>query len=570
VVVPIERTKARIAARLAGLTAVACAVVLAWSTSAEAGVYHVYSCRTPSGGDAPTEGWRELKIGDARLEDSCGRSGGALVAGVTEQPTREADTDTASWGFEAPPGELIAGATLWRSGDADGGTTYGGASYKFWFAGPLNIENPSNAFGACEGGIQCPQGLGSPGQPLASDNIVAVPPANLGSHLYIDASCVGSTGVKCPTNPPDPNGYEAVVYLYAADIELEDSTSPGVSDVSGELETAATLKGISDVAFDATDAGSGVYQAVVSVDGQVVQRTGLDENEGRCVDVGSTDGLPAFLWPQPCAGSVSGDVAFDSTKVANGGHHLVVTVTDAAGNGTVVLDRQVTVDNPAAATLGPSNGANASPKASLKVAWVGSKKARISSGFGRGETIAGRLTAPGGVGIGGAELECAYTAAYAGARSVTMACPRTSPQGRFAVKVPAGASSRTLRFSYREHLDEAQPVARASLSLGVRAGVKLGVSPHTASVGRRIFFAGRLLGGPVPHGGKQLVLEARSPGGRWIEFDVVRSDHRGRFRSSYRFRFPGPAAYQFRAVSESEADYPYGTGGSNVVGVYEH
>jgi hypothetical protein len=42
-------------------------------------------------------------------------------------------------------------------------------------------------------------------------------------------------------------------------------------------------------------------------------------------------------------------------------------------------------------------------------------------------------------------------------------------------------------------------------------------SAHVASVGRRIFFGGVLHGGPIPPAGKQLVLEARSTGSRWIE-----------------------------------------------------
>ena len=65
------------------------------------------------------------------------------------------------------------------------------------------------------------------------------------------------------------------------------------------------------------------------------------------------------------------------------------------------------------------------------------------------------------------------------------------------------------------------------------------------------------------------MLEARSPGGRWLEFDVIRSDSRGRFHAGYRFKFPGPADYQFRVVCEAEADYPFATGSSNVVSVYE-
>ena len=65
------------------------------------------------------------------------------------------------------------------------------------------------------------------------------------------------------------------------------------------------------------------------------------------------------------------------------------------------------------------------------------------------------------------------------------------------------------------------------------------------------------------------MLEARSPGGPWIEFDVVRTDARGRYHASYRFKFPGPADYQFRVLCEPESDYPFATGSSNVVGVRE-
>ncbi len=157
---------------------------------------------------------------------------------------------------------------------------------------------------------------------------------------------------------------------------------------------------------------------------------------------------------------------------------------------------------------------------------------------------------------------------YAGASTAALASVRTDADGRFALRVPAGSSSRTLRFQYSAAVGS-PPVATRTLTLSVRAGVSLSVAPHTTSVGRSIHFSGRLLGGPVPAGGKLLVLEARSPGGAWLEFDVIRSDARGRFHASYRFKFAGPADYQFRVLCEAEADYPFATGGSNVVGVFE-
>jgi len=203
------------------------------------------------------------------------------------------------------------------------------------------------------------------------------------------------------------------------------------------------------------------------------------------------------------------------------------------------------------------------------VAWKGARGPRLVSGFGRAETITGRLTAPGGTPIAGAQIDLAATPAYTGARAQPMASPRTGADGRFTVRIAAGASSRALTFGYRSHLGDPLPVVTRTLTLTVRAALGLAIAPRTASVGRRIYFSGRLLGGPVPATGKLLVLEARSAGGSWIKFDVVRSDRKGRYHASYRFRFPGPALYRFRVVSETEADYPYAAGASNAVGVRE-
>jgi hypothetical protein len=395
-----------------------------------------------------------------------------------------------------------------------------------------------------------------------------VPSSNLGTKLFSNASCVGESAFKCPANTGDANGYAAALYVYAADITLEQSEGPHASSVGGELTSAPTLRGAIPVSFDATDPGSGVWQAVFGVDGRVVQRTVVNDNGGRCRDVGQTsDGLPAFLYAQPCAQSVSADVAFDSTKASNGAHRLTVSAIDAAGNAAPVLDRAVTIDNPP--PPGAPNGVNASAQARLAVRWGGTTKESARGRFSRARTLSGRLTTAGGQPISGAAIDVRATPAYAGAKPMTMASPRTDADGRFGVSVPAGTSSRTLRFTYRAHLDDAHPAATGALRLVTHAGIALRVSPRTASAGSSIHFRGRLRGGPIPRGGKQLVLEARSPGSAWIQFKVVRTDARGRYRASYRFKFPGPADYRFRVRSEAESDYPFAAGSSNVVSVHE-
>ncbi|HZL48559.1 MAG TPA: carboxypeptidase-like regulatory domain-containing protein [Solirubrobacteraceae bacterium] len=547
-------------------TCVAALASLALASGAEAGEYHVYSCRTPSGESAPTDGWSGSVEGafDVYAEDTC-PTGGALVAALGDQTTHIVNTDLATWTFSAPTADAIKDATLWRAGDADGGVVTN-ATYEFWLAG----SSENDVFDECAFQFGCTKEVGNTGQPLSAVNRLSVPSANLGSNLYLNVACAGKTKSECPDAHGDLKEYAAVVYLYAADIVLEQSAGPTAGNVGGELASAPAVSGMSDVTFDASDPGAGVWETVFSVDGKVVQSTVPDEDGGLCRDVGqTTDGLPAFLYLQPCPQTESVDVPFDTAAVDNGAHHLVVSVVDPAGNSAPVLDREIDVDNPVPPRPNPPNGTNASSGATLTARWASTTKADLTSGWGKTEAITGRLTAPGGVPIGGASIDLTATPAYTGAKAVTPASPRTDADGRFELRLGRGESSRALTFAYRAHIGDTLPVATRTLKLGVRAGVTLSVAPRTASVGRSIFFKGVLEGTPLPAGGKQLVLEARSPGGEWIEFDVIHTAAHGRFRASYRFKFPGPARYQFRVLSKHEADFPFLEGSSNVVGVRE-
>ena len=428
-----------------------------------------------------------------------------------------------------------------------------------------------------------------------------------GPYLSLTAYC-GSEYIKsCPTNKGGKITYDAEVELFAADITLSQSTGPTVSAVSGGLAEYPTVSGTSDVAFHATDPGSGVYEAIVEVDGQVAEHEVIDEDSGRCHDVGgTTDGLPAFLYTQPCPAEASADVPFDTTVLTNGEHHLVVSVTDAAGNAATVLDREIDVANPvgpgppAPAVCGSSaaaSGQGAGQSPVLSADWKSHRGARLRARYGSAHTIEGTLTGPasasgnppgmtassgsppgtaasngpgaGGKPIAGAQLEVCELPAYKGARAVLLAAPRTGPTGHWSLALPRDLPSATLRVSYRQSPNEAQPAALSTLTLTVPAALRLHISPRTAASAGAIHFSGRLRGDPIPPGGKQLVLEARSAGGPWIEFHVIRTRAGGRFAYLYRFRLPGPAHYQFRVLCEAEADFPFAAGASNVVGVFE-
>jgi len=529
------------------------------------------------------DGWSGSHTGTFTYANNSCTSGGSLTAALGDQAVRTANTDVATWAFTAPAGETLAGATLWRAGDADGGAAVN-AIYGAWLAAPANKNDPSDAFGGCSAGSQCPAGIGNREDPLSVENRVAVPVAKLSSHLYADASCFGQDEFECPTGQGDSNNYAAALYLYAADLTLEQTAGPTVSSVGGELVSASTVSGSSDLTFAASDPGSGVYEVRFAIDGTVVQSTVPNEAGGSCRDVGqTTDGLPAFLHLQPCPASVSADVAFDASGLAPGTHHLLVSVLDAAGNSAPLLDRTITVaalapapgqtslaSTPGAPALpGTPNGVGATSAAVLTARWRTTAKPHLLAPFGRAETITGRLTDPGGVPIAGAQIAVNSTAAMAGAAAAEMKGAVTSASGTFVLRLPARLSSRTVVLSYTAHAGDPTPAARASLELEVKAPVSLAIAPRVAASRGTISFHGRLLAGPFPKGGKPVVLEARSGRGRWIEFHVARTDRRGRFTARYRFKYPGPVRYQFRAVCEGEADYPFATGASRAMGVME-
>lgn len=546
-------------------------LLLLAAAPSQAGRYHVYSCRMPDGEVAPTDGWSGSHTGTFTYANNTCSTGGSLTAALGDQAVRTANTDVATWAFAAPAGETIAAATLWRAADADGGAAVN-AVYGAWLAAPENRHDPSDAFGECAAGSQCPGGIGNRTDPMNLENRVAVPVAKLNDHLYADASCFGANEYECPTGQGDPNNYAAALYIYAADLTLEQTAGPSVSSVGGELASAATISGASDLTFAASDPGSGIYEVRFVVDGKLVQSTVPDEAGGSCRDVGQTnDGLPAFLRLQPCPASVSSDVAFDASGLSGGAHHLVVSVLDAAGNSAPLLDRTISVLTPAAVVTSPGtpNGVGATSAAVLTARWQSTAKPRLIVPFGRAETITGRLTDHGGVPIAGAQIAVSSTAAMAGAAVAQMKGAVTSASGTFLIRVPARVSSRAITLAYSAHAGDAIPAAKAALQLSVKAPVRMTVAPRVAPSRGTIAFHGRLLAGPFPKGGKPIVLEARSGHGAWLEFHVARTDRRGRFSARYHFKYAGPVRYQFRAVCEQEADYPFATGASRAVGVKE-
>ena len=288
--------------------------------------------------------------------------------------------------------------------------------------------------------------------------------------------------------------------------------------------------------------------------------------------------MPEYAAAQPCPLRIDdGSLDIDTSKLPQGQHVVRVLLEDAAGNRTPIfgpVTRTHHVERRDRAGVG-SGAARCGqrrwgerPRAADRALGRRGSRTLLVSRFGRTHVVRGRLRTADGAPIADAAIDVVSKTTAVNARELAKrAGPRTGADGGWRVVLPRGVSSRDVTFRYRSHVNDTIAAATASVRLRVRAGLHLTIHPRRARQGQAIHFDGRLLGGPLPRGGKQVVLMARASRGGWVRFDVVRTDGGGRFRPVYRFRQAGAALYRFRALSLSEAAYPYLAGGSNVVEV---
>ena len=359
--------------------------------------------------------------------------------------------------------------------------------------------------------------------------------------------------------------------------DVRDDSAP-LGALTGGTVDAQTWSGPVTFALSAADRGGGLRRAVIQLDGSDALALPLTSAPD-CADYDpSTPALPEYTAAQPCPLRIdNGTLDIDSARLPQGQHVVRVLLEDAAGNRTTVFG-PVTRNIAANGAIGPgsdparrgaANGDGASDQAQLTAHWGrrGSRTLLVSP-FGRTHVVRGRLRSADGAPIANAAIDVVSKTTAVNARELGKRNgPRTRGDGSWFVVLARGVSSRDVTFRYRSHVNDTIASATAGVRLRVRAGLRLAIHPRRARRGQAIRFSGRLLGGPLPRGGKQVVLMARASRGAWVRFNVVRTDPSGRFRAVYRFQQPGAARYRFRALSLSEAAYPYLAGGSNVVAV---
>jgi hypothetical protein len=364
-------------------------------------------------------------------------------------------------------------------------------------------------------------------------------------------------------------------HLLSSRFEVTDD-SPPTGGFLGSATDAQTWFATMRFEMNAADVGGGVFRAIVEVDGADALAVPVTGRGGSCRDIGPSPDINEFAAAQPCPLRIDeGSLDIDTSQLPQGQHTVRVLLEDAAGNRTAVFGPVVRNISPKGgigpgsdpALRGGANGDGASDQAALTAHWgKRGNRTHLVSRFGRTHVVRGRLRAADGAPIANAAIDVVSRTTAVNSRELGKRNgPRTRNDGSWYLVLPRGASSRDVSFRYRSHVNDTIPSASATVRLRVRAGLSLVIHPRIARRGQRIRFDGRLLGGPLPRGGKQIVLMARASRGAWVRFNVVRTGRQGRFRATYRFQQSGAARYRFRALSLAEAAYPYLAGGSNVV-----
>jgi hypothetical protein len=547
---------------LAASISVAVAMAAALCSSVQGEEFRVYTC---TGADDRPLGPTIESPGVA----SGWEFGAPLYIGVT---LRDSCPAGLGFSFQSEFGTMTAGQSLWVRWTAAGGTRLVGVS-AIWSG--FDDHTPSRGWGT----VQLTQGtdrqvLFAQNSPLSVGfGVAGQPPFEIAvapsSWFEIRFTCLD----QCPTAYMGDR-YARVV---RARFDVEDP-SPPVGGLTGSATDAQRWSGVVRFGLNAADVGAGLYRAVVDVDGSDALSVAVGESSPYCRDIGPSPSVNEFAAAQPCPLRIDGaTLEVDTAKLPQGRHSVRVLLEDAAGNRTAIFGpvvRSIAANGAIGpgsdpALRGAANGHGASDQAQLSAHWgVRGSRTRLVSAFGRAHVARGRLRAQDGAPIANAVIDVVSRTTAVNARElVKRAGPRTASDGSWRLALPRSVSSRDLTFRYRSHVNDTIPTATTSVRLRVRAGLRLAIRPRRARRGQAIRFDGRLLGAPLPRGGKQIVLLARASRGAWVRFNVIRTDREGRFRTTYRFQQPGAATYRFRALSLAEAAYPYAAGGSNVVRV---
>jgi len=199
-----------------------------------------------------------------------------------------------------------------------------------------------------------------------------------------------------------------------------------------------------------------------------------------------------------------------------------------------------------------------------RLRWRGRSGTELTVPFRTAARLSGRLVDGDGAGLAGRTLRVTARPSRGALGRPLVESLQTGTHGGFQLQLPVGTSRRiAVAFPGDSHLDAAE---RSPLTLRVRSGIELKVTPSQLRTGEAVHFSGRVrsLGAPLPRRGKLVSIQYyEAAAQRWRPVLVTRTDHAGRFHAGYRFRYiSGTARIRIRAVVLPEERWPYAPGAS--------
>jgi hypothetical protein len=488
----------------------------------EAGTYDVSGCEEDTREKLPSLGWSLAGPASAfHVTEDCA-SGPTVVKAVGEMAP-----GTAGGIRLRVPRPLSITAFKMRTVTNAQYSPY--TTPQYWWNGEVRLTpvgRPSVALGYCPGKDNgCTNSYGA--SPVIDDD----PPAEEIAWL-----------LRCAPDSPGRCRSGSSIQLLETWFRITDPVRPDlIRPPAGALISGAKdIAGTDTTAFEVSDAGGGVFRAVLEIDGQAAAESPFNNILATCR-------LP-FRTIRPCPGKVAGTLDVDTTKLVDGPHEAVLQVYDATNTNKV--------------TYGPVSFETVNRRADSYCGVTEASRVRLSTPrrtlrYGqRFRTTARVFGAPG------------WEAVLLDGRALVSVVARgtVAAQGRLTLNVPAGPS-RHLRLAVRPPGSRSKYVCSAMRSVPVKASISLHVGPRRVSNGRSVHISGRLRG--RSHGHRSVIVQARAVGNqRWATVKVVRTARNGRYRMRYRFLNTfSDVIYVFRSQVRSEKGYAYATGHSAPVQV---
>jgi hypothetical protein len=514
--------------------------------AAHAGTYQVSTCKSPNGLTASTTDWSFSPYAASidHWVNSCPRGGVRLTL---DPDTVHPKDDTLTGWWTAPANTWIVGYTFWRSVQVGAGSHY--------FMTQIERHGTIEEWvGPQCRGDSC-TGIGTPSTPLAASNRWdRTPPQPVNAiGLYLSCGYYTADDPDCPKAKPAMD-----VVLHRADITLSDDLAPAfpAAPAGSLLDTSRSLTGVQQVSYQATDRGGGVSSVAVEVDGKVASTTAVTDTPGTC--------KTPYTVAVPCPLTASGTLQFDTSSVPDGDHQLRVLLVDAAGNVTPwgpVTIRTYNTPQDTSCVADPVITAGSTLTArTMRVPLSPTSHPkpvpRLTTEYGRKTQVTGTLKGADGAAIPNAPVCIVWRDGGTGGTFTPLARTTTGADGSFTVALPT-ASSKDIVAIYR--VGGGAVVGRTYLQ--VRPTVRAKPRRSVLHNGAVLLITGRLTGGPYPHRGVVLNLQAIRDG-RWQGFaNSFRTDSKGRFKFRYRFtRTLGVQRYRMRIRAYAQAGYPYVTG----------